>query len=402
MMPWTPSATSGQACEGEPKATPGREREDMTKFQPFVMERMMSKWENQVDYNLSESGVHPATVRDLAPDPDLVDRLLSTELVYSQANGIPELRERIAALYPGATPDNILVTVGCIEANLISLQTLLASGDEMAVMAPNYLQVWGAAKNLGMSVRTFDLSADDGWALDVDSLNLAVTDRTKLIAVCNPNNPTGHIMSSAEMDAVVAAADRVGAWLLADEVYSGAERLTDEQTPSFWGRYDKLFANNSLSKAYGLAGLRVGWNVGPPDKVDEAWARHEYTTISVATLSNQLAAIALSPDVRKKLLQRTREYIRTGYPIFEEWMHAHGDLFSIVPPGAAAIAFPRYKLGVNSTQFVERLFKEKRALVAAGDHFNVDRHLRISFGLPAEYLRGGLERIHQLFTDIAD
>ncbi len=131
----------------------------MPKFQPFVMERMMSKWENQVDYNLSESGVHPATVRDLVPDPDQVDRLLSTEFVYSQANGIPELRERIAALYPGATPANILVTVGCIEANLISLQTLLAPGDEMAVMAPNYLQVWGAAKNLGMSVRTFDLSA---------------------------------------------------------------------------------------------------------------------------------------------------------------------------------------------------------------------------------------------------
>ena len=374
----------------------------MSTFQPFVMERLMSKWENQVDYNLSESGVHPATVRDLVPDPDQIDRLLSTEFVYSQANGIPELRERIVALYPGATPANVLVTVGCIEANLISLQTLLEPGDEMAVMAPNYLQVWGAAKNLGMSVRTFDLSADDGWALDVESLNKAVTDRTKLIAVCNPNNPTGHIMSSAEMDAVVAAADRVGAWLLADEVYSGAERLTDEQTPSFWGRYDKLFANNSLSKAYGLPGLRVGWIVGPPDEVDEAWARHEYTTISVATLSNQLAAIALSPDVRKKLLQRTREYIRTGYPIFEEWMRAHGDLFSIVPPDAAAIAFPRYRLGVNSTQFVERLIKEKGALVAPGDYFNVDKHLRISFGLPVDYLRAGLERIHQLFMDIAD
>ena len=374
----------------------------MSKFQPFVMERMMSKWENQVDYNLSESGVHPATVRDLVPDPAQVDQLLSTEFVYSQANGIPELRERIAALYPGATPENVLVTVGCIEANFISLQTLLAPGDEIAVMAPNYLQVWGAAQNLGMVVRTFDLASEQGWALDVDSLARAVTDRTKLVAVCNPNNPTGHIMSSGEMDAVVAAADRVGAWLLADEVYSGAERLTDEETPSFWGRYDKLFANNSVSKAYGLPGLRVGWIVGPPAEVDKAWARHEYTTISVATLSNQLAAIALSPEVRPKLLQRTRDYIRRGYPIFEEWLRSHGDLLSIVPPGAAAIAFPRYALDVNSTTFVERLIKEKNALVAPGDHFNVDQHLRISFGLPADYLRGGLERIHQLLTDIAD
>ena len=374
----------------------------MSKFQPFVMERLLSKWENQVDYNLSESGVHPATVRELIPEPEQVEQLLSTEFVYSQANGIPELRERIAALYPGATSENVLVTVGCIEANLISLQTLLEPGDEIAVMAPNYMQVWGAAQNLGMVVRTFDLSSDRKWELDVDSLNHAVTKRTKLIAVCNPNNPTGHILSSAEMDAVVTAADRVGAWILADEVYSGAERLTDEQTPSFWGRYDKVFANNSLSKACGLPGLRVGWIVGPPTEVDEAWARHEYLTISVATLSNQLAAVALSPEVRPKLVQRTRDYIRRGYPIFEEWMQSHGDLLSIVPPDAAAIAFPRYELEVNSTTFVERLIKEKSALVAPGDHFGVDRHLRISFGLPAEYLRGGLERIHQLLTEIAD
>mgnify|MGYP001417310741 FL=1 len=374
----------------------------MSKFQPFVMERMMSKWENQVDYNLSESGVHPATVRELIPEPEQVEQLLSTEFVYSQANGIPELRERIAALYPGATSENVLVTVGCIEANLLSLQTLVEPGDEIAVMAPNYLQVWGAAQNLGMAVRTFDLSSDRKWELDVDSLSQAVTDRTKLIAVCNPNNPTGHIMSSAEMDAVVTAADRVGAWILADEVYSGAERLTDEQTPSFWGRYDKVFANNSLSKACGLPGLRVGWIVGPPTEVDEAWARHEYLTISVATLSNQLAAVALSPEMRPKLLQRTRDYIRRGYKIFEEWMQSQGDLLSIVPPGAAAIAFPRYELEVNSTTFVERLIKEKSALVAPGDHFGVDRHLRISFGLPAEYLRSGLERIHQLLTEMAN
>jgi len=374
----------------------------MSKFQPFVMERLLSKWENQVEYNLSESGVHPASVRELIPEPEQVEQLLSTKLFYSQANGIPELRERIAALYPGATSENVLVTVGCIEANLLSLQTLVEPGDEIAVMTPNYLQVWGAAQNLGMVVRTFDLSSDRKWELDVDSLSHAVTDRTKLIAVCNPNNPTGHIMSSAEMDAVVAAADRVGAWILADEVYSGAERLTDEQTPSFWGRYDKVFANNSLSKACGLPGLRVGWIVGPPTEVDEAWARHEYLTISVATLSNQLAAVALSPEVRSKLLQRTRDYIRRGYTIFEEWMQSHGDLLSIVPPGAAAIAFPRYELEVNSTTFVERLIKEKSVLVAPGDHFNVDRHLRISFGLPPEYVRGGLERIHQLLTEMAD
>jgi aspartate/methionine/tyrosine aminotransferase len=109
----------------------------MVAFQPFEMERMMSKWENVVEYNLSESGVHPVSVRELADDPAVIEELLDTPLHYAQTNGILELRENIAALYPGATPDNVLVTVGCAEANFITLQTVVAPGEEMVVMLPN-------------------------------------------------------------------------------------------------------------------------------------------------------------------------------------------------------------------------------------------------------------------------
>ena len=265
----------------------------MVTFQPFDQERVMSKWENVVKYNLAESGVHPATVRDFVDDPAVIDDLLTTELNYVQANGIIELREQIAALYPNATPDNVLVTVGCAEANYIAIQTLLAPGDEMVMMLPNYMQIWGIANNFGVQVKSFHLREEEGWAPDLDQLADVVSGRTKLIAVCNPNNPTGRILTDAEMQAVVEAADRVGAWLLADEVYAGAERLSDEQTPTFWGRHDRVLANNSLSKAYGLPGLRIGWVVGPPDTVDDIWARHEYTTIGTTMLANKQAAIAL-------------------------------------------------------------------------------------------------------------
>jgi aspartate/methionine/tyrosine aminotransferase len=364
------------------------------------MERMMSKWENVVEFNLSESGVHPLTLRELAGDPAAVEALLSIELNYPQANGTVELRENIAALYPGATPDNVLVTVGCAEANFITLQTLLAPGDEMALMLPNYMQIWGLGHNFGLQVRAFHLQEDRGWTLDLDELNDAVTDRTKLIAVCNPNNPTGYILTAAEMDAVVAAAERVGAWLLADEVYSGAERLSDVQTPSFWGHYDKVLAMNSLSKAYGLPGLRVGWVVGPADTVDEIWARHEYTTISTAMLSNKLAALALSPQVRPRLIQRARDYIRRGFPLLDGWLESHEGTFSLVPPQAAAIAFARYHLDVNSTHLVNRLMREKSVLIVPGDHFGLDHHLRISYGLPPDYLQAGLDRIHELIVEL--
>jgi aspartate/methionine/tyrosine aminotransferase len=373
----------------------------MTTFYPFAMEQMMSQFEQDVDCNLSESGVHPISLRELlGDDAQELERLLGTELNYPYVNGIPELRENIAALYDGASAENVLVTVGAAEANYITTRTLLSAGDKIVVMLPNYMQIWGIAKNHGYELKTFHLREDRGWAPDLEELERAVTPQTRLIAVCNPDNPTGYILSEDEMDAIVAVAERVGAWILADEVYSGAERLTDVQTPSFYGRYDKVVATNSTSKAYGLPGLRLGWVVGPHDTVDDIWRRHEYTTISATALSNRLGALALSPQVRPRLLQRTRQYIRRGFPVLQQWMEQHGDTFRLTPPQAAAVAFVRYGLDINSTAFCEQLRQEKSVLIVPGDHFGMDHLLRVSFGLPHDYLVAGLERIHELIVEL--
>ena len=368
----------------------------MTEFQPFVMERMMSKWENVVEYNLSESGVHPMTYRELLQMGNRsVDELLGIEVNYPQANGTVKLRETIARLYPGATADNVLVTVGAAEANYLTVHTLLEPGDHAVVMLPNYMQVWGVAKNRGVRLESFHLREEAQWAPDLAELDAVVGPDTKLIAVCNPNNPTGRIMTEAEMDAVVAAADRVGAWILADEVYTGAERERQEETPSFYGRYDKVIANNSTSKAYGLPGLRVGWAVGPAETIDDMWARHEYTTISATMMSNELTALALSPEVRPKILERTRGYIRRGYGILEDWMASRSSTFQVFPTQAAAITFVRYNVDINSTELVDQLREERSVLTVPGDHFGIDRCLRISFGLEPDYLTTGLDRIHE-------
>ena len=368
-------------------------------FQPFVMERVMSKWENVVEYNISESGVHPMTLRELVEDPKDLERLLDVEINYPQANGIIELRERIAALYSDCTPDNILVTIGAAESNFLTMQTVLEPGDEAAIMLPNYMQIWGIAKNMDLKIREFRLQEEKEWGLE-DDWDKAITPNTKLIAVCNPNNPTGRIMPAEEMDAVVAAADRVGAWILSDEVYAGAERTTDTVTPSFWGQYDKVLAMGSMSKAYGLPGLRVGWVVGPADTVDEIWARHEYVAISASMLSNHITAYALSPEVLPRIRQRTRDYIRRGYPILEEWMNSHEGTFSVIPPQAAAIAYLKYQIDINSTELVDRLMKEKSVLIVPGDHFGMDHYLRISFGLEPDFLRAALDRIHELLVEL--
>ncbi len=363
-------------------------------FTPFDLEYTQSIWEQKVDINLTESGVHPIRLDELLGDnEDKLTALLSTEINYPHVNGNPELRENIAALYDGAGVENVLATVGAAEANNIVMQTLMDEGDELATQAPTYKQVWGLAENKGCDVRPFHLLPDEAWRLDIDDLNSQVTDRTRIIAVCNPNNPTGYIMAAEEMDAVVAAAERVGAWILADEVYRGAERVQEQETPSFFGRYDKVLAIGSMSKAYGLPGLRVGWVVGPPKTVDDLWRRHEYTTITASMLSNLLAAYALSAEVRPRLIRRTRDYIRNGFPVLEEWMARQNGLFSCTPPMASAVSFVRYHLDINSTELMEKLCREASVFVGAGDSFGMDHHLRIAFGQEREVLEEAFARM---------
>jgi aspartate/methionine/tyrosine aminotransferase len=373
----------------------------MGSFEPFVMERMMGKWENEVRYNLSESGVHPLLLGELmAMAGRSTDELAKVEINYPQANGTKELRRTIAQYYPTAGQDNVLVTTGAAEANYLIIHTLLEPGDEAVVMRPNYLQVWGVARNRGVRIKDFDLIEEKGWAPDLDQLARSVTAKTKLIAVCNPNNPTGRILTDAEMKSIVKEAARVGAWLLADEVYAGAERETDTVTPTFFGMYDRVLAVGSMSKAYGLPGLRTGWVVGPAKELDDMWARHDYITITGTMLSDKLTTIALSQEVRPKILARTRKLIRDGYPVLEKWAAQHGNTIQIYPSQAAAIAFMRYNRKINSTELVNRLRDEKSVLIVPGDQFGHDQHLRISFGLPHDYLGEGLRRISEVLAEV--
>lgn len=372
-----------------------------SRFTPFDLEYTQSRWEQDVDFNLTESGVHPLTLSQLLGDhPTLFDELLAMEINYPHVNGIPELRRQIASLYEGCDADSVLVTVGAAEANQIIAQTLIQPGDEIATLTPTYKQIWGIAENGGATVKPFPLDSEHGWALDTDQLDVAVSVKTRLIAVVNPNNPTGHIFTEAEMDAIVAAARRADAWIIADEVYRGAERERLEITPSFFGRYDKVLALGSMSKAFGLPGLRIGWVAGPPDMLEELWRRHEYTAITATIISNHLAAHALSPEVRERLMTRARNYIRGGFPVLQQWMDSQEGLFSYTPPQASAVSFVKYHLPINSTELMQRLIEEASVFVGAGDSFGMDGHLRIAFGQEEAVLKEAFERIESVIANI--
>jgi aspartate/methionine/tyrosine aminotransferase len=368
-------------------------------FIPFELEEWQSRYETSVAYNLADSGVHPVRLDELVPDPDAVSRLLAVDLHYPPVGGTELLRQRIADWH-GAQPDNVLVTVGAAEANSITVATLVRPGDHVVVMEPGYRQVRGCALNAGAGVSSFPLDPARGWRPDLEALRATVNSATRLIAVTNPNNPVGTVLTANEMDAVVAVAQQSGAWILADEVYRGTERLTEAVTPSFFGRYDKVVCVGSLSKAFGMPGLRVGWLVAPPDLLQDTWRRHEYATISASKLSMYLAEIALEPRLRVQLLGRTRGFICEGYARLERWIDNSRGLLSISPPQATALGFVRYHLEVPSLAVAETLRTEADVLVGAGAHFGVEHHLRITHGLEPVYLEAALQRVTEVLATV--
>ena len=371
------------------------------RFDPFAMERYQSMWEHQVAWNVSESGVEPLRVEELALEETHREALLRQPLAYTQTNGTPELRRLIAAMYPGAGADHVQVTNGGAEANLITLLQIVQPGDDVVMMTPNYMQAPGLARALGASLIEWPLRhAADGsrWEPDLAALETLVSASTKVVFICHPNNPTGCRLTAEELDRIGAIASRVGAWVISDEIYRGAE-LDAIESASMWGRSDCVIITSGLSKAYGLPGLRIGWVAAPPPVIEALWGIHDYTTIAPGAMSDLLARIALSPAGRERLLARTRGIVRANYPIVRAWLEKRKQ-FSHIAPQAGAIVYAKYAHPINSTALVERLRVEQSVLVVPGDHFAMDGHLRIGFGSHPEHLVGALERIAELMDTL--
>jgi aspartate/methionine/tyrosine aminotransferase len=352
----------------------------MTKIPLFEMERYQSEYWHVVEHDLSESGVLPMTIRDLLGPAVDAETFLATGLGYPLSEGGRASREAIAEWYPSATVDNVTMMNGGSEANMLALWSLVRPGDRLAFMVPNYLQGLGLGQVFGDRVDTFRLVPDgDRWVLDLDSLVDAVGKRTRVVMVCNPNNPTGAVLTEAEMEAVIEVADRVGAWVVADEIYRGAEVDTDHTSSTFWGRGDRVVVTSGLSKAFAMPGLRVGWAVAPTKIVERIWRHHDYTTLTPGIISDQLAGWAMQPPIRESILGRTRAIIRANLPPVEAWFASQPAL-RYRRPVAGAIAFAEADLPITTRELVERVRQEQSVLLVPGEMFGIDNGLRIGFG----------------------
>jgi aspartate/methionine/tyrosine aminotransferase len=360
----------------------------------FRMERMQSTWENLVEYDMSESGIRAVTLREMMKLGFDLEALLDTPLGYSQSNGTIELRERLAALYPGATADHIEVTNGTSEANYLLALSQLRAGDRFALEVPNYMQLWGVPRSVGAEVDVFHLRPrdDERWEIDWDEFDRAMTKGTKLVYITNPNNPTGSVLTIEEMRRIVAKCESVGAYLIADEVYQGAE-LSGPITPSFWGMSDRVIVTSGLSKAYGIPGVRIGWIVAPPEVVAQCWTQHDYLTIGPNKLSDALARVAVEPGVREHLYGRTRTILNENQPVVDEWVASYGDFLSFIRPAAAAMAFVRYASDRSSETIAHWMRVNQSTLIVPGSHLGLEGHLRIWTGGRPDFLREGLRRV---------
>jgi aspartate/methionine/tyrosine aminotransferase len=221
-----------------------------------------------------------------------------------------------------------------------------------------------------------------------------------MIALCNPNNPTGQNMGEKDIAMIIQMAKSVGAYLLVDEVYR-EEVIFGEVHKSIYGQYEKTIVNSSISKAFGLPGLRLGWTIGPKDYLEQVSIRKDYTTIAPNIMSDYIATCLLTNRERcQKILDLNKASVQSSYAIFESWAQEFKDIFKWQRPQAGAMVYVKYSLPIKSKDLMQKILQDKNILIVAGDDYDMENHIRIGIGLGAKDLKIALDKIGEVVREI--
>ena len=367
------------------------------KIETFQLERWMTAWELKVTPDITESGIAPLSINDLLALADLddpagyVDQLMASPQLYSEARGTEELRSSIANTYDSVTPDGVLVTTGAIEANYIVFNVLLNAGDHVVVTTPCYQQLVSIPRAIGCDVSEWHVTAESGFTFDLDALESLVTNNTRLIVINSPHNPTGALLTQHDLDRVAHIADRVGAWVLSDEAYRWLEHPGGvELAPPFRDIYPRGISVGTMSKFFGLPGLRLGWLAANEELATQGWAHRDYTSLSPAWLSDRFARLAV--DNRHSIQQRNSGILAENLATARSWFAENADIMSWNEPKAGLLAMMNV-IGINNTDDLsERLAADAGVMLAPGSAFGLPGYLRIGIGQRPEIFAEALER----------
>jgi aspartate/methionine/tyrosine aminotransferase len=364
------------------------------KLPDFRLEVFFSRWEFDVRFNLSASAAQCWRLDELlalASDEDR-ERFARLPLNYIPPPGTPELREQIAATYEAIAPDQVLSFCGAEEGLFCAMHALLQAGDHAVVTTPNFQSTEELPLQICGQVSAWPLRAENNWEPDLDELRAALRPNTRLLAVNFPNNPTGKVPARATWQALIALAREKGLWLLSDEVFRGLE--AGEPLPQAADLYERALSLNVTSKAYGLAGLRLGWIACQDREVIHKLERvKHYLTICTPAPSDALACIALK--ARERLLGRNRSIVQSNRTLLLQFFARHADRFAWSPGEGGCIGFPRYLGGEGAETWCQTMVEKHGLLLLPGslfrsrlgesdsdsDSHNVQgNHFRIGFG----------------------
>ena len=329
------------------------------KIREFGVEIWMNEYELKCEFNLAETCVESITIAQLLTlagrnDTDLSE-LLPMKMTYGAIEGSDRLRNAVAALYERQKPENIVATHGTIGANALVHQALVSRGDRVISVIPTYQQHYSIPESIGAEVVPLILREENGFLPDLAELERLATPGTRLIAINNPNNPTGALMDREMLLAIAQIARQAGAWLLCDEVYRGTDQDGAGMTASVADLYEKGISTAGMSKAFSLAGLRLGWIAAPREVIEAVMHHRDYNTISVGMIDDHFAALAL--EHRDKILARSQSITRGNLKILADWIE-NEPLISWVRPRSGTTALLKYDLDMPSRDFCIALLRK--------------------------------------------
>lgn len=362
-------------------------------IEPFGVEMWMNEWETKCDWNLAETCVESLTIEELlqicGKNSDGLSPLLDMKMTYGDIEGSPALRAEIAAFYENQTIDNTIITHGTIGANMLVHKTLVSRDDRVISVIPTYQQHYSIPASIGAKVAHLKLREENGFLPDLEELRALATPDTKLIAINNPNNPTGALMDVDMLREIVEIARAADAWILCDEVYRGTDQTGDGITTSIADLYEKGISTASTSKAFSLAGLRLGWIVGPEDFLKEVAMHRDYDTISVSMVDDYFATMALQN--RDKILARSHNITRGNLAILSDWVDAEPAI-SWTKPVSGTTALLHYDRDVPSRELCIDLLQKTGVMLLPGSALEMEGYLRIGYANTPSILQEGLRR----------